>query len=128
MAQIGTLTAVINSPEIKTWTWVVASEAAAGASSPVLDLRGMDMVEWFVSSVTGLSSGTFETSLAFEQAGNGILPDDARQVRMASTATVNASGSCAAPPPNAFLYVTGLGTTPSAWTIKIVAWKISGKP
>lgn len=128
MAAAGSTTAGTNDPSVKTWTWTVESALAAGNASGALDLRGMESVEWFPSSITGYASGTFAVGLSHGAGGEGLLAEDAGRHKRSAYGATNLAGYCINPPPNARLYVTVLGTTPTAVTMVVVARAASNTP
>lgn len=122
MATVGTTTQSTNDPSCKAWTWTVSSGLAAGNASDALDLRGMEIVEWWPTSITGYSSGNFTVGLAASAAGAGLSTEDAgRSKRSVYTSASNLTGYVILPPNTGYLFVTVLGTTPTAVTINIVA-------
>lgn len=128
MAEVGTTVAGINDPSVKTWTWTVASGLAAGNASGPLDLRGMESVRWYVTSITGYVSGNHVIGASLDATTSGALSNDpGDHIRSIYTANPVA-GYVRHPPPTMHLLIITLGTTPTAVTVKIVARGASNRP
>lgn len=123
MALVGSVAYTNRSPELLTGTWTVASGAAGGNNSAAIDCRGYKIIEFFISAITGYSSGTTTVAADLTGTGEGLLAiDPGRHIRANKTSTsLNQAGYVLYPPPTLFLSLFALGTTPTAYTVTFVA-------
>lgn len=96
----------------------------------MIDLRGMYVLDYYISTSTGYSSGTYTAAFSMEQDGDGLLPDDAGRAKRASKSSsqLNESGYVLAPPPTGCLLMKAIGTGVTAYTVTFVARPAQTRP
>lgn len=130
MAQVGTITLDIDSPELLVGTWAIAATAANGDNSPVVNFKGYDFVEWFISTYTGYASGSHTVGLSIESDSDGLISaDSGRSMRAIKGASTNLTGYLWMPPPTAYFITTVVATGPvTATTVKFIAQRTGVRP
>jgi hypothetical protein len=125
MAVVGTVAEDTRAPEYIHGTWTIsdAGEILAGSESTVLKIGKMEIVDFYISTATGYSSGTYEVGLTMGVAGVGTMAEAGG--RLANTeftaASTCAAGFCAMPPGTARFRIIGVGSGVTALTVTYIA-------